>query len=119
MEAEIHHRGRGPEIKGTRITVYDILDYRGKHTTDWIANLLSVTTAQVEAAYAYIDEHKDDVMPEYAQMLARDAAGNSPEIRAMLEASRKRTAPKLRAMKEQALRERARVQQSNPEAQHA
>jgi hypothetical protein len=27
LEAKIINRGRGPEIAGTRITVYDILDY--------------------------------------------------------------------------------------------
>ena len=29
----IHDRGRGPEIKGTRITVYSIMDHYGK--ADW------------------------------------------------------------------------------------
>lgn len=28
MVAQIIVRGRGPEIAGTRITVYDVLDYR-------------------------------------------------------------------------------------------
>lgn len=27
MSAKIIHRGRGPEIEGTRITVYDVWDY--------------------------------------------------------------------------------------------
>ena len=27
MSAQIIDRGRGPEIAGTRITVYDVLDY--------------------------------------------------------------------------------------------
>jgi len=30
MATKIINRGRGPEIEGTRITVYDVLDYR-KH----------------------------------------------------------------------------------------
>ena len=35
MQARIIDRGRGPEIAGTRITVYDILDYwqDGWHST--------------------------------------------------------------------------------------
>ncbi len=102
MKAEIHDRGRGPEIKGTRITVYDILDYRGKYEPEWIANFLNVTTAQVEAAYGYIDAHKHEVMAEYEEMLARDRQGNPPEIRAMLEETRKRVASRLRALREQA-----------------
>lgn len=27
LEAKIIDRGRGPEVAGTRITVYDVLDY--------------------------------------------------------------------------------------------
>ena len=34
---EIHDRGRGPEIKGTRITVYDVMDYHPLHPASWIA----------------------------------------------------------------------------------
>ena len=39
MVAEIINRGRGPEIAGTPITVYDVLDYR-KH--GWHAGTLSL-----------------------------------------------------------------------------
>jgi hypothetical protein len=44
LAAEIHDRGRGPEIKGTRITVYDVLDYqRLGWRTDAIASHLRLT----------------------------------------------------------------------------
>jgi uncharacterized protein (DUF433 family) len=49
LEAKIIDRGRGPEIAGTRITVYDVLDY---HKTGWhrdmIADTLELSSQQVE-----------------------------------------------------------------------
>jgi uncharacterized protein (DUF433 family) len=90
MKGAIHDRVRGPEIKGSRITVYDVLDYRGTHTTEWIANMWDLSVEQIEAAYAYIDAHNTEVMAEYAKMLAREKQGNSPEVRAILAKSGKR-----------------------------
>lgn len=90
MEDLIHDRGRGPEIKGTRITVYDILDYRGKYTTEWIAEFFKVTIEQVEAAYAHIDSHKDTVLAAYDRMNARARDFSSPEAIASAERGRKR-----------------------------
>jgi len=51
MHAAIIDRGRGPEIAGTRITVYDILDYlnEGRHHTA-IAMALRISSAQVQVA---------------------------------------------------------------------
>lgn len=88
MNAEIIERGRGPEIAGTRITVYDIWDYarHGWHEAQ-IAATLRLGSRQVRAALAYIEDHKDEVMSAYREMLERDARGNPPEIRQKLEAS--------------------------------
>ena len=68
---QIHDRGRGPEIKGTRITVYDILDYYPKHHHTWIASLFRINSDQVLAAIDYIEAHKPEVMKEYRQILAQ------------------------------------------------
>jgi uncharacterized protein (DUF433 family) len=74
MQIGIHDRGRGPEIIGTRITVYDIMDY---YTKGWhhasIAVTLGLSSAQVKTAIQYIEDHRAEVDAEYAQMLARDA----------------------------------------------
>jgi uncharacterized protein (DUF433 family) len=88
MHAAIIDRGRGPEIAGTRITVYDIWDYlkEGCHHTA-IASTLRISSTQVQAAIQYIDEHKDEVLAEYQKMLDREAQGNPPEIRAKLQSS--------------------------------
>ncbi len=87
LEAKIIDRGRGPEIAGTRITVYDVLDYHksGWHR-DMIADTLELSSGQVEVAIRYIEEHRDEVMADYGEMLARDARGNPPELQAKLDA---------------------------------
>jgi uncharacterized protein (DUF433 family) len=88
MQTMIIDRGRGPEISGTRITVYDILDYL-EH--QWeparIASFFQISVEQVQAAAQYIDEHRADVECRYREMLARSARGNPPELRAQLEAA--------------------------------
>ena len=84
---EIIDRGRGPEIAGTRITVYDILDYYGQnwhHTT--IAAHFGISSAEVLTAIAYIEAHKAEVMAEYQVILDRCARGNPPELQAKLDA---------------------------------
>jgi uncharacterized protein (DUF433 family) len=87
MSDTIIDRGRGPEIAGTRITVYDILDYTQQ---DWhhtaIAAWLRISSRQVLAAIDYIEQHKEAVMAEYQKMLDRENQGNPPEIQAKLDA---------------------------------
>jgi uncharacterized protein (DUF433 family) len=84
---KIINRGRGPEIAGTRITVYDILDYhlQGWHPTA-IAGALRLSSAEVLAAIGYIEEHKEEVLAAYQAILDRNARGNSPEAQAKLDA---------------------------------
>jgi uncharacterized protein (DUF433 family) len=83
----IFNRGRGPEIRGTRITVYCILDYLllGWHHTQ-IAATLRISSREVQAAMDYIVEHTLEVMREYVKILERAARGNPPELQAKLDA---------------------------------
>ncbi|HKI33680.1 MAG TPA: DUF433 domain-containing protein [Gemmataceae bacterium] len=101
MSQVIINRGRGPEIAGTRITVYDVLDYstKGYHAT-FIASLFRVSSQQVQAALEYVATHKDEVMAEYRQMLARDAEGNPPEVRAKEASSRAKLLARLAELRE-------------------
>ena len=87
---EIHDRGRGPEIKGTRITVYDVMDYHPDFAADWIANAFRLPVAHVELAIRYIEEHRAELTPIYQEMLERDRCGNPPEIEAKLAKSREK-----------------------------
>jgi len=89
MKAEIIDRGRGPEIAGTRITVYDIWDYvRVGHHHTYIATLLGLSSAQVLAAIKYIDDHKVEVLADYQKILDRVAKGHPPEVQAKVYAIR-------------------------------
>jgi uncharacterized protein (DUF433 family) len=84
----IINRGRGPEIEGSRITVYDVLDYHGM---GWepqrIADLFSLSVEQIQAAIDYIESHKGEVMAAYQIILERCARGNPPELQAKLDAT--------------------------------
>lgn len=61
---------RGLTIVGTRITLYDVLDY--VHM-DWPAKLirdrLNLTDHQIADALAYIDEHRAAVEAEFEDVL--------------------------------------------------
>jgi uncharacterized protein (DUF433 family) len=86
--AEIHDRGRGPEIKGTRITVYTILDYLiGAWSKERIAQLLNLRVDQVQAAIDYISDHDLEVLRNYVKILERIRRGNPPEVQAKIDAN--------------------------------
>jgi Protein of unknown function (DUF433) len=101
LEAKTIDRGRGTDLEGTRITVYDVLDYHklGWHR-DMIADTLELSSQQVEVAIRYIDEHWDEVMADYSEMLAREARGNPPELQAKLDAGHERFLAMVRELRE-------------------
>ena len=85
--ARIINRGRGPEIEGTRITVYDIWDYASENWhRDEIATWLRLSSMQVAAALEYIEQHKEEVLAEYERILERSRRGNPLELQAKLDA---------------------------------
>ena len=99
MAAKIIDRGRGPEIEGTRITVYDVMDY---WTEDWraaqIAAVFRLPLEDVEAAIDYIERHEADVRADYQRILARHQhASYPPEVQAKLERNRERFRAKVDA----------------------
>jgi uncharacterized protein (DUF433 family) len=53
--AEIEDRGRGPEIKGTRITVYNIMEYEDESPSE-IAKTFRIPKEAVFAALDYIEK---------------------------------------------------------------
>ena len=72
MAETIHDRGRGPEIVGTRITVYRIMDFvRDNSPPEEIASELRISLAQVQVALDYIGAHREEVEAEYERILAR------------------------------------------------
>lgn len=91
-------RGRGPELAGTRITVFDVLPHfqEGWHHSS-IALWFGLSSAQVLALHAYFKEHEAEVLAADRAIRERHARGNPPEVQARLREGRVRW---------QALRER-------------
>lgn len=90
MTAEyLHDRGRGPELIGTRITVYNLLvDFLdGSYTEAEICGFYNITPQQVAAARAYILHHYEEVMAVHRRIEERNARGNPPKLVARLEQS--------------------------------
>ena len=87
MTTTIIDRGRGPEIAGTRITVYTIWEYArlGHHHT-YIAVILGLASSQVLAALEYIEQHKEEVLADYQKIMERIARGHPPEVQAKVDA---------------------------------
>jgi len=116
MSAKIINRGRGPEIEGTRITVYDVLDYvsQGWHR-DRIAALFRLSSRDIQAALDYIDQHHDDVMASYQRLCARQQEyPYTPDVAAKIAASRQRAQTRLAALKAARLGEQA----EEPDGRH-
>lgn len=63
---------RGLSIAGTRLTLYDVMDfYTAGYPREAIRDRLGLTEAQIDAALAYIETHHAEVVAEYAQVLAK------------------------------------------------
>src|SRR3954453_4891657 len=83
MAQRIINRGRGPEIEGTRITVYCIMDYvRAGDPPAQISQELGLSEEQVLAAIEYINTHRDEVEPEYEAILKRFGQPNPDWVEA-------------------------------------
>ncbi len=78
----IHDRGRGPELIGTRITVYNLLtDFLDPATTETeICRTYDLSPEQVAAARAYVLCNPDTVLARHLEIESRLAAGNPPEV---------------------------------------
>ena len=83
MAARIIDRGRGPEVAGTRVTVYRIMDFvrEGSSAGD-IATELHLTEEQVHVALDYIAGHRRTVEAEYEKILQRVQQRNPPHVEA-------------------------------------
>ncbi|GBO53127.1 hypothetical protein APA_1035 [Pseudanabaena sp. lw0831] len=61
---------RGLTISGTRITLYDVMDYvKAQYPAKFIQSLFELTDEQINAALSYIEINRDVVETEYAQVV--------------------------------------------------
>jgi uncharacterized protein (DUF433 family) len=83
MAVCIIDRGRGPELEGTRVTVYLVMDYvRAGDPPSQIAQELDLSEEQVRAALEYINAHRDEVEAEYEAILKRVSQPNPDWVEA-------------------------------------
>jgi uncharacterized protein (DUF433 family) len=96
-ECMIVNRGRGPEIAGTRITVFDIMDYlKDGWPRDRIAALFRLSSRDVQAAMDYIETHRDEVEADYGRILERHRSYQyPPEVQAKVDRCREAAARRL------------------------
>lgn len=83
MAAElIRDRGRGPEIAGTRMTVYNLLpDFLEPSKTEAdICRIYELAPEQVAAARAFVLNNADSVLAKHLEIEARMSAGNPPHL---------------------------------------
>ena len=65
---------RGLTISGTRISLYDLMDYlRDGYPVKFIRGIFSLTEAQINAALAYIEENRQEIEAEY-ELVLQEAA---------------------------------------------
>ena len=109
----IRDRGRGPELVGTRITVYNLLPHflDPTATEAHLCRIYELTPEQVAAARAYVLNHADTVLAEHLKIEERMATGNPPEI---IEQAQQTHATFLRFKEWLAERERAIAQGATP-----
>ncbi len=111
MNTIIIDRGRGPEIAGTRITLYDVWDYaKLGHDHTYIAVVLGLSSAQVLAALEYLEQHKEEVLADYQKIIDRALQGHPPEVQAKLDG--------IHAKYEKLWEERRKKAQENGDARH-
>ena len=61
---------RGLTIAGSRVTLYDLMDYvTAQYPPKFISAMLSLTNEQINMALSYIEEHRADIEAEYQQVL--------------------------------------------------
>jgi uncharacterized protein (DUF433 family) len=69
-QATIVRTENGLAIAGTRITLYDVMDYlMASYPPKLIGEKLCLTDAQVNAALSYIKAHQAEVEAEYQEVL--------------------------------------------------
>lgn len=65
-KATIIRTERGLTISGTRINLYDVMDYvKAKYPSQFIRALFNLTDEQINAALSYIEKNRSEVEAEY------------------------------------------------------
>ena len=69
-QAAIIRTERGLTIAGTRITLYDLMDYlKAQYPPKFIQDAFNLTDEQIQFALSYIEGHQTEVEAEYQEIL--------------------------------------------------
>lgn len=69
-QATIVRTERGLTISGTRLTLYDLMDFlKAEYSPKLIRNRFNLTDDQINAAMSYIEANRDRLETEYQQVL--------------------------------------------------
>lgn len=69
-QATIIHTERGLTISGTRLTLYDVMDFlKAEYSPRLIRNRFNLTDDQINAALSYIEANRTQIETEYQQVL--------------------------------------------------
>ena len=61
---------RGLTIAGTRITIYDVIDYiKAEYPRKYIRDVFNLTNKQIHDIFCYIESHQEAVEAEYQEIL--------------------------------------------------
>ena len=72
-QAQIIRTERGLTVAGTRITLYDVMDYvTAQYPPKFIRGLFNLTDQQINAALNYIEDNRYEVVAEY-QIVLKEA----------------------------------------------
>lgn len=72
-QTQIIRTERGLTVAGTRITLYDVMDYvTAQYPPKFIRGLFNLTDEQINAALTYIEENRAEVEAEY-QIVLKEA----------------------------------------------
>jgi uncharacterized protein (DUF433 family) len=116
-ESRIIRTDRGLSIDGTRLMLYDVMDFFIiGYPRDAIRDRLLLTDAQIDAALRYIHEHRAEVDAEYQQVL-QDAEENRRYWAERLREHLARTPEPPLPPEKAALRERLRASRAQREAE--
>ncbi|MEG4349316.1 DUF433 domain-containing protein [Microcoleus sp. LAD1_D3] len=69
-QATIIRTERGLTISGTRLTLYDVIDFlKAEYSPKLIRNKFNLTDDQINAALSYIEANRAQIETEYQQVL--------------------------------------------------
>jgi uncharacterized protein (DUF433 family) len=69
-QATIIRTERGLTISGTRLTLYDVIDFlKAEYSPQLIRNKFNLTEDQINAALSYIEANRAQIETEYQQVL--------------------------------------------------